>query len=903
MSISGILYNIILSPITQIIEIAYRVFDKMFGNTGIAILGVSLIVTLLCLPLYIVAESWQETERTIQDNMKTGIERIKKTFKGDEQYMMLNTYYSQHHYHPIMALRSSFGILIQIPFFLAAYHTLSTLPDLQGKSFFFIRDMGKPDSIFMIGAFCVNILPITMTVINCISGTIYSKGHGLREKVQIYGMAAIFLILLYNSPSGLVLYWTMNNIFSLVKNLFYKMRNPLKVLYRCFVAAIVALSVFILFLYSGGANVKKRSIAVGFLLIWLPLPFYVNALIYFSQKFLKELYKNKKTRFLLFITSALGLCILNGLVLPSELISSSVQEFSNIESYTNPIAFLKSSFCMSVGLFVFWSSCIFFLFKEHIQILLAYFFSAIFIGAICNAYIFSGNYGSMDVTLKFIDGFTNPSRFFLLLNIVMIFFASFLPAIAIKYKYHKLVTNLFLCIIAVFTVLSVINTRKITNEYEYFSQTHSQSDSQVAKFSLSKSEPNVIIFMLDRFESAFVTRILEDQKDLAEKLKGFTFYPNCASYNGHTLMGAPGLYGGFDYTPQEMNKRKNLTLKEKHNQALILLPKLFGQQGFKSTVSDLSWANYSYIADMSFTKNFPIEENPELKDLTTLSLLGRYAGDFKKEVMKAGYEKKSLSHTLNRNLFWVSLFREVPAALRPIVYYKGTWWENGVKESSSDFANWFSILYYLSEIVKIDSDKPTLSILTNECTHTSEDISMYALEPKYPYSLNDDAYKIDTVTLIEIGKFADFLRKEGCYNNTRIIVVSDHGIGKNLGSVYCPESFNGYLKDKLNPVLLVKDFNENETIKIDNTFMTNVDVPSLALKNIVENPKNPFTGNAINQYYKTNGIIATKADIFMPYHSKSDYEFTIKDDDWILLKDNIFVNENWQKYTAEHRDF
>ena len=129
--LTTILYDTILSPITQIIEIAYRIFSKMFGNTGIAVLGVSLTVTLLCLPLYIVAEKWQETERDIQARMKGRIDRIKKAFKGDEQYMMLNTLYRQNHYHPIMALRSSFGILIQIPFFLAAYHSLSSLPDLR----------------------------------------------------------------------------------------------------------------------------------------------------------------------------------------------------------------------------------------------------------------------------------------------------------------------------------------------------------------------------------------------------------------------------------------------------------------------------------------------------------------------------------------------------------------------------------------------------------------------------------------------------------------------------------------------------------------------------------------------------------------------------------------------------
>lgn len=901
MPITTILYDIILSPITQIIEIAYRVFDKMFGKTGIAILGVSLTVTLLCLPLYIVAEGWQETERAVQDKMKGGIDRIKKAFKGDEQYMILNTYYRQNHYHPIMALRSSFGILIQIPFFLAAYHTLSSLPDLMGQHFFFIRDMGKPDAIFSIGTFNVNILPIAMTLINCISGAIYSKGHGLREKIQIYGMAALFLVVLYDSPAGLVLYWTMNNVFSLVKNIFYKMKNPVKVLYLCMVTAVIVLAAYILFIYGGGANLKKRMSAVIFLLALTPLPLYIRFLNYLAENTLKNLFNDQKMRFLLFAISALGLCILNGLVLPGELISSSVQEFSNIENYTNPTAFLHSSFWMSFGLFIFWPTCIFFLFKKKIQTLSAYLFTAFFIGAIFNAYIFAGNYGSMDATLKFIDGLASPSKIFLLLNVLSILLALALPAFLVHFKFQKLLSNLCLVASFVFVVLTVINTRKITSEYKAFAESHQTSDSQNTKFSLSKTQPNIVIFMLDRFDSAYVEQILEDQKNLESKLDGFKFFPNCLSFNGHTLMGSPALYGGFDYTPLEMNRRNTITLKEKHNEALALLPKILAEKDFTSSVSDLSWANYSYIADMQGFRRHALEKNPELKGkLNTFSLLGHYAGDFKKEKLKPGSEKSSLSHALNRNLFWVSLFREAPAALRPVIYYKGTWWENGIRESSSDFANWYSILYYLPEITDTNSENPTLSIITNECTHSSEDISMYDIDPEYPYSINDGAYKIDTVALIQVAKFADYLKEQKIYDNTRIIVVSDHGIGGKR-KFYETSDFDGYSKDHLNCVLLFKDFNSSTDgkIEVDNRFMTNADVPSLALKDIIENPINPFTGNKINEDYKKDGIIATKGDIFMPYQSKSDYEFTLKDSDWIQIKENIFVDSNWQKYNSK----
>ena len=105
MSFSTILYTIILYPLVQIIEIAFMIFDKLFGNTGIAIIGVSFTVTLLCLPLYIVAEHWQQVQRDTENKLKPGIDRIKAVFKGDEQYMILNTFYKQNHYHPMMALR------------------------------------------------------------------------------------------------------------------------------------------------------------------------------------------------------------------------------------------------------------------------------------------------------------------------------------------------------------------------------------------------------------------------------------------------------------------------------------------------------------------------------------------------------------------------------------------------------------------------------------------------------------------------------------------------------------------------------------------------------------------------------------------------------------------------------
>ena len=238
------IYQILIFPIIQIFEFFYQFIFEITNNKGIAVIGLSIVVSLVTLPLYMIAESWQEKERLIQKKLKPGIDRIKAVFKGDEQYMILSTFYKQNNYKPIMALRSSFGLLIQIPFFIAAYNFLSNLKPLQGYSFLFIKDFGAPDATFHIGNFAINILPIAMTIINCVAGFIYTKRLSLKEKIQIYVFALFFLVFLYNSPAGLVLYWTMNNVFSLVKNVFYKIKNPKKVLFIsiCTIATVLLIS-------------------------------------------------------------------------------------------------------------------------------------------------------------------------------------------------------------------------------------------------------------------------------------------------------------------------------------------------------------------------------------------------------------------------------------------------------------------------------------------------------------------------------------------------------------------------------------------------------------------------------------------------------------------------------------
>ncbi len=269
MSILNALYHLLIGPLELLFEVIFALANRVVSNPGLAIIFLSLAVNFLVLPLYKQADAMQEESRETEQRLSHWVKHIKKTFSGDERFMILQTYYRQNSYKPTDALKGSMSLLLEIPFFMAAYQFLSKLQLLNGVSFGPIRDLGSPDALLVIAGVSINALPILMTVINLISGMIYTKGFPAKAKVQLYGMALIFLVFLYDSPSGLVFYWTLNNLFSLVKNVFYKLKNPKLVL--CGLSSAVGVAgLAVVLLHPMGSTRKQLMAMAAVLAMQLP---------------------------------------------------------------------------------------------------------------------------------------------------------------------------------------------------------------------------------------------------------------------------------------------------------------------------------------------------------------------------------------------------------------------------------------------------------------------------------------------------------------------------------------------------------------------------------------------------------------------------------------------------------
>lgn len=903
----NIFYSSIIYPLTQIIEFVFTFCRKLFENKGIALLGVSFAVSMLTLPLYIVAESWQNVEREKQAKMKKQIDRIKAAFKGNEQYMMLTTYYSQCHYHPIMGLRSAFGLLIQIPFFTAAYSCLSNMTALQGASFLFIKDLGLPDATFRIDKFAVNVLPIAMTLINIIASAIYLKGLPLREKLQTYGLAFLFLALLYNSPAGLVVYWTMNNVFSLVKNVFYKLKNPVKVLYWLSCAGATALICYTLF---GNDISLKRGILVcaAFSLIYFA-PLFVKFCNYLVDKPLSELRENSKKRLILFLFSCTAMTLILGMFLPSLLISSSPMEFSGIDGYGSPMFFVWNTFFQAFGLCFVWPLMIYFLFKERVQTLASAGFFVLAILSLVNILLFAGDYGILSKQLVFTDvPSVDSTAFSIVVNLFTLASVVAVLLVLSKFKMVKIYSYAagFLC----FGLLSVsiVNILKISSgyaEYEKITASGGDVNSLEPKFHFSKDKQNVLLIFLDRAMNDLVEPIFERCPELESQFSGFTLYKNTLSYNQHTLLGAPACYGGYEYTPESINARTDETLLDKQNQALLVLPRIFSENlNFKTAITEPSWANFSWVSDLSIFNPYP--------KIEAFHTQGKYL-DLWYKAHKETSKFSVSSDVLKRNILWYGMFRCSPLVLRPAFYNDGKYWSTNTENLNYyDFLAPYSVLDYLGELTDYDKvaddEKGSFISITNSTTHEP----MLVLPPEYipvpginedelpstePYNIRD--FHCMAASLKRLGEYFEELKRNGVYDNTRIILYSDHGGGGWAPEYIWNEKFDELRPNQFHPLLLVKDFGENGTLKVTDEFMTNADVPVMAVKGFEAADKNPFTGKEISESNakseKEKGALVCTSSMFMPYQTTSKTGFSVGNDEWWRVKENIFDPKNWVK--------
>jgi len=160
----------------------------------------------------------------------------------------------------------------------------------------------------------------------------------------------LFLVLLYNSPAGLAFYWTLNNVFSLVKNLFYKLKKP-GFVFSIILAVIGVCSAFYIntVYYTPFPSRKLRLTIIALLLILPLIVFFCGKRLGNPGKGRLRDIKYEESHRNVFLLSGVLLSILTGVMIPSSIVKVSPTEFMDIINLKSPNYFVIHSFLIAVG--------------------------------------------------------------------------------------------------------------------------------------------------------------------------------------------------------------------------------------------------------------------------------------------------------------------------------------------------------------------------------------------------------------------------------------------------------------------------------------------------------------------------------------------------------------------------
>lgn len=196
----------VFSPIARILLKGLKFFHSLTGNYGWAIVLLTILIQILVFPL---------TRRSLlhsvrMKDLQPQIKKLQDQFKSDPKRLQIETFnlYKKNGMK-FMGMEGCFPMLLQIPVFIGFYATLRVAYELRGAPWiFWIHDLGAADPHY--------VLPILMGFGMFLQQKLTAVAADPAQARMMMFMPIIFTFMFLKLPAGLVLYWFVNSISTVV---------------------------------------------------------------------------------------------------------------------------------------------------------------------------------------------------------------------------------------------------------------------------------------------------------------------------------------------------------------------------------------------------------------------------------------------------------------------------------------------------------------------------------------------------------------------------------------------------------------------------------------------------------------------------------------------------------------
>jgi YidC/Oxa1 family membrane protein insertase len=217
----------LLRPIIWLMRQLMELFVKVIPNWGVSIILVTLVTKIVFLPLTF--KSSDSMARMASLNPKITELRAKYKDKPERMNQEMAALYKKEKVNP---LSGCLPLLLQIPIFFSLYNLFNSHFELRGAMFIpgWIPDLSVAESVYdlpfsFLGIDAIRLLPLIMLGTQILSTKFTQPpstegSSGAQMKLLNYAMPVVFLFMLYNMPAGLTLYWTVQNVLSIVQQVY-----------------------------------------------------------------------------------------------------------------------------------------------------------------------------------------------------------------------------------------------------------------------------------------------------------------------------------------------------------------------------------------------------------------------------------------------------------------------------------------------------------------------------------------------------------------------------------------------------------------------------------------------------------------------------------------------------------
>lgn len=333
---------------------------------------------------------------------------------------------------------------------------------------------------------------------------------------------------------------------------------------------------------------------------------------------------------------------------------------------------------------------------------------------------------------------------------------------------------LFINLISIVSVISLIITLNVSN------QQNTQEKQSIENYTQFSKEKNVLVILLDTFQSDFFKELLKKNPAWIEKFQGFTYFQEALSVSPTTYLAIASIHSGEVYKKGKLVS--SFYEEVENNKSFMLAHK---QQGYKTFILN----PYLYWPKKICCSTEDYIQNGKLGVLRETSLL-----------------------------FDFSLFRSLPHFLKPVIYKEGKWFSRQLVEwgtpraGASNYA-----LEILASHLKTNSTQPTIKFIHTYASHPPAIFDQNGNRRDAPW-YRESAIEQDQFAMSFVLKVLDALKAKKIYDQTAVFIIADHG------ARLAPQN-GSPLNYAATPLVLFKPFNSHDPLQFSRKLVALSDIP------------------------------------------------------------------------------